>query len=140
MEEENIRTEDAGAETQFGKFRTADALVHAYEQLEAEFTRRSQRLKALEAEKKAAEDAMQAAGAAQTPSSPAQPDAEALYRAVCENEGVRSRIVSEYLAGLGGVPLMAGGGAPVTAPKTRARSFAEAGDLALGYFRSHNKQ
>lgn len=135
MEEENMQTE-TGQENQpsLGKFKSVDALVHAYGQLEAEFTRRSQRLKQLEEERNAPQ-------AQETESAPPMQDSaeceeERLFRAVSENESVRARVVSEYLASLKGVPLMAGGGASVTAPKSRAKSIAEAGNLALGYFRS----
>ena len=59
MEKENkVQQPDAaqGAEAQkeegavgsFGKFKSADALLNAYNSLEAEFTRRSQRLRELE--------------------------------------------------------------------------------------------
>ena len=44
-----------------GKFQSVEALMRAYKELEAEFTRRSQRLRALEA----AAEAPQPAGAAQ---------------------------------------------------------------------------
>ena len=40
----------------FGKFKSADALLKAYLELEAEFTRRSKRLKELENGNKAAAD------------------------------------------------------------------------------------
>ena len=140
MEEENIRTEDAGAETQFGKFRTADALVHAYEQLEAEFTRRSQRLKALEAAALSAADGKTDKNADGTAAEDAQTENadDALLRAVRGNEGVRTRIVGEYLASLSGVPLLAGSGAGVTAPAERATTLRQAGALALGYLK-HQK-
>ncbi len=122
-----------GAQTALGKFKSVDALAHAYEQLEAEFTRRSQRLKALE-ESQAANCSQE-----EEPPSHAEQSAEELYRAVQENEGVRAKIIGEYLSSLKGVPLMAGGGASVTAPKARIKSFAEAGELALGYFRNQKK-
>ncbi len=137
-EEENVNVTEndkqalAQKEDELGKFKSVSALKHAYEQLEAEFTRRSQRLKALEenlTEEKNEENS----------SSSEEVRAEELYRAVNENEGVRARVVSDYLASLKGVPLMAGGGVGVTAPKTRAKSIAAAGELALGYFRNQKK-
>lgn len=144
-----------------GKFADVDALVRAYGELEAEFTRRSQRLKELE---KRSKEALTPSGEILTPngengrpSERAQcesadnghgraclqgeggqngTDNEALYRSVVENEGVRSRIVSEYLSSLRGVPLMTGAGTGVTAPAHKPRSIAEAGELALGYLKS----
>ncbi len=139
MEKEENKTEiseQKQAEVTLGKFKSVDALVRAYEQLEAEFTRRSQRLKLLE-ESKAKEEAR----CEQAPSTPslAELSAEDLYRAINENAGVKAQVVSDYLSSLKGVPLMTGGGVGVTAPKTRLKSIAEAGELALGYFRSQKK-
>ena len=42
--------EDGGMQRTYGKFKTLEALIGAYDSLEAEFTRRSQRLKELERE------------------------------------------------------------------------------------------
>ena len=128
MNEENIMATDPVGNTEnaagtrppeLGKFKSADALLRAYNELEAEFTRRSQRLKVLE----------EAQSAAQT--------AEALYGAVTRNEEVRARIVNEYLDAQRGVPLLGGEGAGVTAPALRPKNLMEAGQLALGYFRQH---
>lgn len=134
MEEENVKNDD------LGKFKSVDALKKAYEELEAEFTRRSQRLKALEQSK--AEEVPQA-GETPSPSAPAEPaeerGGEALYRAVMEDGAVRARVLSEYLDSLKGVPLLMGSGKHVPAPADRPRTFAEAGDLALGYFKSKQK-
>ena len=135
MEEENMQPQgEQEREVSLGKFKSVDALVHAYGQLEAEFTRRSQRLKQLEEERNAPQ--AQASESAPPMQDSAESEEERLFRAVNENESVRARVVSEYLASLKGVPLMAGGGAGVTAPKSRAKTVAEAGNLALGYFRS----
>ena len=128
MTEEENTTQGPEDTTQvdLGKFQNVDALMRAYRELEAEFTRRSQRLRALEA------------AAAQTDA--AQPRAEAdaheeLYRAVKGDEGVCARIVGEYLASCRGVPLLGGGGAGVTAPARKAQSFKDAGNMALGFFK-----
>ncbi len=154
-EENVVKTEEQApaqdGEGKLKKFKSVDALVKAYEQLEAEFTRRSQRLKALEEERAEAKRAQEEgrAQAAQPSAEEEKPEkapvsseamgAEELFRAVEQREDVRARVVSEYLASLKGVPLLAGGGVGVTAPKTRAKSIAEAGDLALGFFRSQKK-
>lgn len=130
-EEENVtQTPEQAPAPDLGKFQSVDALMRAYRELEAEFTRRSQRLRALEAS--APHDADAEEGAAQGA------DSEALLRAVRGNEEVRSRIVGEYLAALPGVPLMAGTGAGVTAPAARASTLKQAGAMALGYLK-HQK-
>ncbi len=126
MEEENVGMDPKEGTPDLGKFKSVDALARAYSELEAEFTRRSQRLKALE-EQLAAPCERDAAGGAPC-------SEEELLRAVNENEGVRARVLSDYLASLKGVPLMAGGGA-VPAPPHRPKSIEEAGKLALGYLR-----
>lgn len=137
-EEENVtQTPEQAPAPDLGKFQSVDALMRAYRELEAEFTRRSQRLRALEAsaphdEASAPHDADAEKGAAQGA------DSKALLRAVRGNEEVRSRIVGEYLAALPGVPLMAGTGAGVTAPAARASTLKQAGAMALGYLK-HQK-
>lgn len=130
MKEENGMQNPEGEPIQnegvdLGKFKSVDALLGAYKELEAEFTRRSQKLKALEGEK---------ANAALS-SVPTEENDDALYEAVTGNEGVRTRIIGDYLLSLKGVPLMAGGGAGVTAPVQKPKNIREAGALALGYLR-----
>ena len=144
MEEENVGRNPEEGTPELGKFKSVGALARAYSELEAEFTRRSQRLKALEEQLGATP--LQSATPAQsmTPAqseapSGARPTEEELLRAVNENEGVRARILSDYLSSLKGVPLMAGGGNAVAAPKSRPKSIEEAGKLALGYLRNQNK-
>ena len=149
MEEENVAIEPVrieenltnGGEPQeikaseekpvsYGKFKSVDALLRAYSELEAEFTRRSQRLKALE------ENAASPQGS-ENGAERAAYGSDELYRAASENEGVRARILSDYLESLKGVPLMGKSGEGLTAPPARPKSFAEAGALALGYLRNN---
>ena len=111
-----------------GKFKSVEALVRAYGELEAEFTRRSQRLRALE------EEAAKPASAQQDVMGD-----EAILRAVNENEGLRAQILSDYLSSLKGVPLLGGTGAGVTAPVTHPKTIKEAGALALGFLKNQNK-
>ena len=129
MEEENKNvnpTETTAEQPDLGKFKSVDALVRAYGELEAEFTRRSQRLKALEeAEEKRSASAQQGVM-----------DGEAIYRAATENEELRARIVGDYLASLKGVPLLGAAGAGVTAPVKAPKTIREAGALALGYLKN----
>ena len=125
MEEENGKQNPA-EELLAGKFKSVDALVRAYGELEAEFTRRSQRLKALEEEGRREE---------------AHPvmDGEALYLAAANDEQVRSRILGDYIASLKGVPLLGGAGAGLAAPVNTPKSIKEAGALALSYINKQNK-
>ena len=109
-----------------GKFKSVDALLRAYSALEAEFTRRSQKLKALE-------DA-----ASQREEKASAPRDEDVYRMVNENEGVRARVLSDYLASLKGVPLLTSSGVGLTAEKSAPKTFAEAGSRALGYLKNNN--
>ena len=140
-EEENKTEKPAPAQMpNLGKFQNVEALMRAYQELEAEFTRRSQRLKALEAAALSAADGKTDKNADGTAAEDAQTENadDALLRAVRGNEGVRTRIVGEYLASLSGVPLLAGSGAGVTAPAGRATTLRQAGALALGYLK-HQK-
>ena len=115
-----------------GKFRDVDALKEAYSALEAEFTRRSQRLKELE---KRADNSLKtddAPSKAEKPEEEAKPDAEPapaqslsvadtaqrttaqksdtakekteneLYEAARNSEAVRLRIIGDYLSSLRG--------------------------------------
>lgn len=115
-----------GEEAYLGKFKSVDALMRAYRELEAEFTRRSQRLKALE-------ESAPNQGNAEDKRAPRD---EELYKEISENEGVRTRVIGDYLSSLKGVPLMTGGGAGVKTPADKPKSIREAGSLALGYLRS----
>ena len=131
-EENTTQGPEDTTKVDLGKFQNVDALMRAYKELEAEFTRRSQRLRALEAAAAQTDAAQQ--DAARQPR--AEADAhEELYRAVRGDEGVCARIVGEYLASCKGVPLLGGGGAGVTAPVKRAQTFKDAGNMALGYFK-----
>ena len=61
---------------------------------------------------------------------------EELYARASENEQVRLRIIGEYLNSIGkGAPLMKGGVGIAPAPKARAKSLTEAGDMALRFFK-----
>ncbi len=138
MTEENEKTPEISEESPapiLGKFESVDALARAYGELEAEFTRRSQRLKELEKRSKDVSEP-QACGQTEVPSVRAECESDELYRNVMQNEGVRARVVSDFLGSLKGVPLMTGAGAGVTAPAQKPKSFAEAGSLALGYLKS----
>ena len=62
---------------------------------------------------------------------------EELLERVSRDEGVRLKIIGEYLSSLkkSGAPLMQGGGGTLAAPPLKARSFSEAGKMALQAFK-----
>ncbi len=219
-EERRVEMDDVGEKavtdvpqntpTALGKFKDVDALYKAYSSLQAEFTRRSQRLKELEkltenlegnerksssaqvaeklrktaeslkAEERAfdgfvaeLENASQPAPISAT-SKPdgeaeglsadvvangntatengekqstggelvtesradAEQDSKTLYERVRNDEGVRLKIIGEYLAsvGKGAVPLTKGGAGTLTAPTLKAKTVDEAGSMALLMF------
>lgn len=123
-EAESAVEEQSASALSTGKFRDVGALWAAYQSLEAEFTRRSQRLKELEENK------------AQTPS-PTVPADEGLIAAALANEKVKGAVVAEYLKGIfagKGVPYTVGG-VPCTAPKCEPKSVKEAGALAKQFLK-----
>ena len=65
-----------------------------------------------------------------------------LFDSVMQNEGVRLKIVGNYLSSLtkNGAPLLAGGTGALAAPPQRAKSFTEAGSMALQMFHKNGKQ
>ena len=118
--------EDTQQQTQtlLGKFENTEALVKAYEQLEEELSRRNQTIEQYENAERARNEEKKSR--------------EELYRAASGDEELKARILSEYLKEHKGVPLMTTSGTGVTAPPLKARSFDEAGKLALGYFKTNN--
>ncbi|MDE6373745.1 MAG: hypothetical protein K2L72_04525, partial [Clostridia bacterium] len=105
--------EEVDAAAELGKFKDVKTLMTAYRALEAEFTRRSQRLKELEANKEQEPPAEAASG--QAPSRTAESGAEAAKPTFAElDEGVKQAVIEEYLNGVcrtRGVPFVTGGGA-----------------------------
>ncbi len=111
------------------KFGSVDALIAAYSSLEAEFTRRSQRLKELEEGNKAR--TMPDGGA---PS----PKSGCLLDAALKDEGVKAAVIEDYLkalSGAKGVPLVVGG-VSAAAPRVTPRTVKEAGELAQGFLKN----
>lgn len=127
----------AGAEKEraaadLGKFKSVDALLCAYRELEAEFTRRSQRLKELEDGNKAGPDGGEPSTAQSLPSPCVQDAAgkeitEAMKRAVIED------YLREVSAGKS-VPLIVGG-VSTSAPKNTPKTVGEAGALARRFLK-----
>ena len=113
-----------------GKFKDVQTLLKAYSDLEAEFTRRSQRLKELEHGNKAETEPDGAEA------SPSRQD-ELLKRALSDDK-VRDAVIGEYLKGVAegkGVTLLSGGGGG-SAPRAVPKSVKEAGKLASEFLKN----
>ena len=109
-----------------GKFKSVEALMSAYLALEAEFTRRSQRLKELEESK-----------ATEAPS-PECLDEQKLLSAALASKPVREAVVGEYLKTVfsgKSVPLIVDG-VSCAAPQSSPKSVKEAGALAQQFLKS----
>ncbi len=127
-EAENV-TDTASA---LGKFRSVDALLSAYRSLEAEFTRRSQRLKELEEGSKAHEVPQTAAPSREEPAD------EELLKAALSSESVRKAVLEDYLktvAANKSVPLISTG-VLTPAPRFAPTTVKEAGALAQRFLKS----
>ncbi|MDE6597422.1 MAG: hypothetical protein K2K60_02150 [Clostridia bacterium] len=114
-----------------GKFKDVQTLMKAYSDLEAEFTRRSQRLKELEKENKAEPepDGVKA--------EPSQNSEDELLCAALKSERVKEAVIGDYLKTVSerkGVPLTAGG-LGVAAPRVAPKSVKEAGRLAQEFLK-----
>lgn len=139
----------SAATDSLGKFKSVDALLRAYNSLQAEFTRRSQRLK--EFMKAQARNNLSETEREPVPMSEKKdsvpmpmpecknaPEEENLYERANACAEVKQRIIENYLDEVkkSAVPLM-GGGISVVSPAAKAKNFTEAGELALGYFRNN---
>ncbi len=119
-----------------GKFKDVQALLTAYNNLEAEFTRRSQRLKELEEQSNLQKPET---SANLTADSAAVSEAE-LYSAAINSQTVKDRIIGDYLKTVTqnkGVPFVTGG-VPAPSPKTKPASIKEAGRLAAEFLKKFN--
>lgn len=113
------------------KFKDVQTLARAYQALEAEFTRRSQRLKELEANKENKAPAQ--ADNAVAPSS--EPETFAGVKRLLTREE-KDAVIEEYLNGVfanRAVPFVTGGGA-VGAARNAPRTVSDASLLAKKYF------
>lgn len=127
---DTAEAEKEQAATPLGNFENVQALMDAYKALQAEFTRRSQRLKELEANMQSAAPAQDAAIDAQP--SPTADDGNTQSI----SQEVKNAVIEEYLCGVcknRGVPIITGGGA-VTAQRRTPQTLKEAGALASKLF------
>lgn len=118
------------------KFRSVDALVKAYEALEAEFTRRSQRLRALEQANKAPRAQGEPSPVPTACAQEQTPFCEAVMNVPSGQNEAEKPLPSSKEEREAFVPLMTHAGAGVMAPAVRPNSFEEAGRLALGYLKN----
>lgn len=135
--EDEVTAETAETEVEekaapdLGKFKDVKTLLEAYSVLEAEFTRRSQKLKELE---NANKETVPPTGRDEAPSRKADEPLAGDIAAL--DEITKNAVIEEYLSGIfknKGVPYVAGGGV-VVAEKLTPRTTKEAGKLAKNYF------
>lgn len=127
------RTGESVQAVSYGKFRNGEALLNAYNNLQAEFTKRCQRLKELETCIKAN------AGAADNPQA-ADPCADGARLAEKVSEGITGEekefILKGYLKDLmeqkTGAIIMDGAGMGLKTPVSRPKTVEEAGRLFRG--------
>ncbi len=134
---EPAEAECGKAAAELGKFKDVEALKQAYEALEAEFTRRSQRLKELEAANKenGALPAQAVSEASPSPEADNLPQAVKGATAPLSDE-VKNAVIEEYLSGVQanrGVPIITGGSV-VSAQRRVPKNLKEAGMLAKKFF------
>lgn len=128
---ETAQAEEKEAAAGLGKFKDVKALMEAYQTLEAEFTRRSQRLKELEASNERSAPAEIPSENAEVPSRGAENSPSAISAGELNDE-VKNAVIEEYLNGIfakRGVPFITGGGA-VAAQRQTPSTVREAGALA----------
>lgn len=130
---DTAEAEEKQAAAGLGKFKDVKALLDAYQALEAEFTRRSQKLKELEASKEiSAPDTMDKGNAETLPSQGAQEAGGEEITSSSLSDEVKNAVIEEYLNGVfskRGVPFVTGGGA-VAAQRRTPSTLKEAGALA----------
>ena len=111
-----------------GKFKDVNALLNAYNSLQAEFTKRCQRIKELEAEKCAAVDKDKATDAPTEQSE----NSENRISGITEEE--KENFIKGYLREIMGAKskaiVMDGQGTGITTPVNKPRTVEEAGKLA----------
>lgn len=108
-----------------GKFKDVNALLHAYNSLQAEFTKRCQRIKELEG-------AQNVEKATAPTNSEVQCSDEKVSTGITDKD--KEQILKDYLKGLLGAKQQAvildGVGGGINTPISRPKSLAEAGKLA----------
>ncbi len=135
--EPTVVERDNTAAAELGKFKDVTTLLQAYNNLQAEFTRRSQRLKELEQANKDAVPPVQTDNE-QAPS-PTQMKWEDndLLQAALQNSAVRDAIIADYIKSVAnnkGVAFVTGG-ASVPAARNTPKTIKEAGELVKNFLK-----
>ena len=133
---EPAEAEGSKAAAELGKFKDVEALRQAYTALEAEFTRRSQRLKELENANKELSASPAHAGNGAAPSAQAGSLPVSAERDKPLSESEKNAVIEEYLSSVRAgrsVPIITGGSG-VQAEKRAPRNVREAGMLAKKFF------
>ncbi len=136
--EENKNPEQAAASASgFGKFESGEALLKAYNSLEAEFTKRSQKLKELTAERE--NDAAKLQENAQCGRSAESVTDEELLEKIAKNEIMAQKVIDRYLdlfIAQNAPTLITGAGRSALTPVKKPKDLTEAKKLAEMLFRS----
>ena len=115
--ESEQKANNNGNEASYGKFKSAEALLSAYNSLEAEFTKRCQRIKELETEK-----------------SKAFPENAVTNEAQGISPKDKENILKDYLIeierGKSQAIVMGGEGVEIRTPYSKPVNFKQAGELA----------
>ena len=123
---------EANGEVSLGKFKDVKALQDAYSSLEAEFTKRCQKIKELESALKEVDKEK----------SPTSLIVEQPKKDVTQEE--KEKILKEYLSSVIGKKqtaiVMDGGGVGVKTPMSRPKSISEAGILAREIFENKGEK
>lgn len=126
-------TENENSAQTLGKFKDVKTLLNAYESLQAEFTRRSQRLKELEnANKSCAPPENSDNGESCLQNADSALSGKGLLAAALASSEVKEAVIGQYLKSVTqnrGVPLIVDGQC-VPTPKFKVSSVVEAGCLA----------
>lgn len=134
VEEENIGCETAETEVDentsqatvsYGKFKDASALLNAYNALEAEFTKRCQKIKELEAKLTAVDKEISPTGTVKSEG-----------KTELSREEILKSYVTEILKNKQSAIVLDGTGIGAVTPIKRPKTFDQAGKLAVEIFKN----
>lgn len=124
-EEQAVQEGENKTEVSLGKFKDVQSLLSAYNSLQAEFTKRCQRIKELEAGAKSVDKVL-------SPTENPKSEEPAVNQGITEED--RNAILKDYLKGVVMAKekaiLIDGVGAGIKTPVTKPKTIAEAGALA----------
>lgn len=125
---EQVKESDSSQEVSLGKFKDVKSLIHAYNSLQAEFTKRCQRIKELEGEREVVDKAV-------APTTNPSEEGQAVFKGITDED--KQSILRDYLKGVveskQKAILMDGTGMGVKTPVSKPKTLAEAGALAKEY-------